>query len=490
MVSESAVTTTTKHDGTGALSQSQTVFMVAALVLSVMSFMLNATMLGPAIRDINTHLGPHAYASLSAYFYLAGAISNVVLVRWSDFIGRKRALVGILLLLCIGTLLCIFGTSLPVVVAGRVMQGGSNISYGLAFLIMREHLSRSAFGVCCGVIAATNAGVAGVDALLSGLMVDRFGFRSIFVLTLAVGIGAVALCCLSVPAGNRARTTSGRMDWAGAVLIALGIAALDLYLFNGKHVGWSSPSMLGCIATAGVAFVGFVLVEKRVTKPLVRIAELRSRHAWPLIAATILCFASFMVVLSYIIPSIAENDRIGFAASGVLTALLFITPSALTQLITAPMIGRLAARIGFVTVLRAGLICAVAVTILLAVFALDKAMVIVLMFAFGASLAVALTPLSALGVLQAPPDEPGSLPGISNASYGIGSSLGFAWAGTVVAEGTKTGFHEALWICAGIGVVAVVASLILKPRAAALPAETSIAHQGITSVEQTDVNAT
>ena len=52
----------TDHDDrkhpTGALTRGQTVFMVAALVLSVASFMLNATMLSPAIRDINTHLGP------------------------------------------------------------------------------------------------------------------------------------------------------------------------------------------------------------------------------------------------------------------------------------------------------------------------------------------------------------------------------------------------------------------------------------------------
>jgi uncharacterized membrane protein len=62
----------------------QTVFMVTALVLSVVSFMLNATMLSPAIRDINTHLGAGAFGPISSYFYLTGAIANVVLIRWSD----------------------------------------------------------------------------------------------------------------------------------------------------------------------------------------------------------------------------------------------------------------------------------------------------------------------------------------------------------------------------------------------------------------------
>lgn len=441
--------------------------MVAALALSVMAFMLNATMLGPAVRDINTHLGSHAYASMAAYFYLAGAIANVVLIRWSDFIGRKRVLGGMLLLLCVGTLLCIFGTTLPVVMVGRVLQGGSNVTYGLAFLIMREHLSTSAFGVCCGVISAVNAGVAGVDALLAGVMVDCFGYRSIFALTLVVGICAVMLCWLAVPADDRGRISSGRMDWAGAVLIALTIAGLDLYVSNGQHLGWTAPLMLVCIGTAIAAFVGLVVVEKRLTTPLIHIDQMCTRYAWPLITVTILCFASFMVVLSYIVPSVAENDHVGFAASATLTAVLFITPGALAQLLTGPFAGRLAAKIGFVTVLRAGLIGTAIITTLLAMFTFDKTMVIALMAMFGITLSTALTPLSALGVLQAPEDEPGSLPGISNASYGIGGSLGFAWAGTVVGAGTVASYHCALWIVVGIGTVAVVASFILKPRAAA-----------------------
>ena len=76
-----------------------------------------------------------------SYIYLAGAIANVVLIRWSDYIGRKRVLIGVLVLMCIGTLFCIFGTTLPVVVAGRVLQGTSNVTFGLAFLIMRERLT-------------------------------------------------------------------------------------------------------------------------------------------------------------------------------------------------------------------------------------------------------------------------------------------------------------------------------------------------------------
>jgi MFS family permease len=460
--------TTIESEPAGFLSRRQTVFMVAALVLSVISFMLNATMLSPAIGDINAHLGHNAFASMSSYSYLAGAIANVVLIRWSDYIGRKRVLIGVLIMMCIGTLLCLFGTSLPVVVAGRVLQGASNVTFGLAFLIMRERLTAAVFGVCCGILSAVNGGVAGTDALLGGFLVDHFGYRSIFVLTLIIGIASVALGWKAVPADESERVAPGRMDWVGAVLIAVTVAGITLFIGNGGDLGWSSPFVVACIAAAIVAFVAFVVVEKRVVYPLVHIDELRSRYAWPVIAVTILSFASFMVVLGFLIPSIAENRSVGFSANGMTTALLFITPAALVQLVVAPLIGRLAVRIGWVTVLRAGLVCALAATALLAVFALDRNMAILLMLVFGASMGVALTPLAALGVIQAPEDEPGSLPGISNAAFGIGGSLGFAWAGTVVGEGTKASYHSALWIAVAIGIAAFATSLILKPRDAAV----------------------
>ncbi len=448
----------------GTLTRGQTVFMVAALVLSVVSFMLNATMLSPAIRDINTHLGPNAFGPISSYFYLAGAIGNVVLIRWSDYIGRKRVLIGVLVLLCVGTLLCVVATSLPLMVTGRVMQGASNVTFGLSYLIMRERLTAAVFGICCGVLSAVNGGVAGTDALLAGYLVDHFGYRSIFELTMVIGLLAVALGWKALPADEIDHSDSRRMDWVGAVLIAVVVAGINLCLGNGENQGWTSTFVLGCLVAAVVAFVAFVVVENRVAEPLVHIDQLRSRYAWPLIVVTILCFSSFMVVLSFIIPSLAQNRSVGFNANGMRTALLFITPSALVQLIVAPLIGRLAVRIGFVTVLRAGIIAALAVVSLLAAFGLDRNMVILLMFGFGAAMGVTLTPLAALGVVQAPEDEPGSLPGICNAAFGIGGSLGFTWAGTIVGEGTRSSYQSALWVAVAIGAVALVTSLILKPR--------------------------
>ncbi len=117
--------------------------MVAALIASVIAFQLNTTMLIPAIHTINEEFGLGAFATMSTYFSLAGAVSSVVHIRWSDYVGRKRVLLGVM---CVSTVLYIVSMALGIMVVGRILQGGSVITFGLAFLITREHLSGPAFG--------------------------------------------------------------------------------------------------------------------------------------------------------------------------------------------------------------------------------------------------------------------------------------------------------------------------------------------------------
>ena len=447
------------------MSRNQTVLMVAALIVSVVAFQLNTTMLIPAIHTINEQFGRGAFATMSTYFSLAGAVSSVVLIRWSDYVGRRRVLLGVMVVMCIGTVLCIVSTTLGLLVVGRILQGGSVIAFGLAFLIMRQHLSGPAFGTCCGLVTAINGGVAGFDSLLGGVMVDRLGYRSIFGLSLIVGVAALAFAWKTVPADHPFRSGADRMDWLGAVLLSLTATGANLFLGYGAREGWASPVALAWIGTGAVALIALIVVDSRLAHPLVAVEHLRSRQAWPLIVATILCIASFMTVLTFIVPSIGEDHDSGFALDGTMTALLLLTPAAIVQLISAPLAGRLAVRIGFVTVLRAGVASSIVVTALLALFVENLSMIVALMVVFGFTCTgVLLTAVSTLGVVQAADDEPGALPGINGVAFGIGGAAGFAWAGPVVGTGTVASFQAALWACVVIGVVALVFSLILKPK--------------------------
>jgi predicted MFS family arabinose efflux permease len=168
-------------------------------------------------------------------------------------------------------------------------------------------------------------------------MVDGFGFRSIFVLILVVGLAGLAFAWKSVPADESGQRTSGRMDWVGAALIALTVGDINLFFSAGGGAGWASPAALAWITVAVVALVGLIVVDSRVAHPLVAMKHMRTREAWPLIVVTILVMGSFMVVLGFIVPALAEDADSGFGRTTTMTALLFLTPAAIVQVIAAPL---------------------------------------------------------------------------------------------------------------------------------------------------------
>lgn len=447
------------------LSSTQIVLMVTALVTSVVSFQLNSSMLVPAIGDIEATLGHGAYTDVANYFFLAGAIVSVVFTRWSDYVGRKRVLIATMLVMCVGTALCIVATSVPVMVAGRILQGGCVISFGLSYLILREHLNGPAFGACVGIISSINGGVGGVDAVLGGMMVDHLGYRSIFVLILAVGVAAVLIAWRALPADHFKPQSTGSMDWTGAATLAVAVAGVNLYLTNGGRLGWLSPAALVWVGITVAALIVLILIAGRTANPLIAVAHMRSRQVWPVLTSITLALASFFVVLNFIVPTIAGNGTVGFGMSATTIAVIFLTPAALVGLASAPVAGWLAVRTSFVATLRIGVLATLVVTALIAVFATDKTILIALMVLFGVVYnGLLMTSASGMGVVQAPDDAPGSLPGVSNACFGIGASIGFAWAGPFVGQGTESSFRSALWICVGIGAAALVSTLILRPK--------------------------
>ncbi|MFT4128136.1 MAG: MFS transporter [Gordonia sp. (in: high G+C Gram-positive bacteria)] len=450
---------------TAEMSRGKMILMVAALVGAVISFQLNASMLVPAIGEITEALGENAYTAMGNYFFLSGAIVSVIFVRWSDFVGRKNVLIGIMIVTVIGTVVCVFATSLPLMVIGRILQGGSVISFGLAYLIFKEHLHGSAFGACVGIVSAINGGVAGVDSLLGGVMADHLGYRSIFVLILVVGVLSILFAVYAVPGRRPGSGDVGRMDWTGGVLMGVVAAGINLFLTQGGTHGWLSGPALLWVAVSVAAFVIFLVVESRLQNPLIAVNHLRSRMCWPVVTSVTLALSAFYVVLNFIVPSIAENSEVGFALSGTAMALIFLTPAALIGLGTAPFAGRLAVRTSFVFTLRAGLVATLIVTAATAIFALDKWAVFALMIVLGITYnGLMLTSASGMGVVQAPDEAPGSLPGISNACFGIGASIGFAWAGPIVGPGTADGYHTGLWVCVVIGLFALASSFILRPK--------------------------
>ncbi|MCY7287893.1 MAG: MFS transporter, partial [Cryobacterium sp.] len=132
--------------------------LIGTLVLAILTFQLNATLLSAALPAVGAQLGESMQdvARVQSVFFLAGAVFGMVFSRWSDFLGRKRSLVIVLTLLLIGTVICTLAPSLPLLLLGRVLQGASNATFTISFLLLSERLSSRLFGISVGIITSVN----------------------------------------------------------------------------------------------------------------------------------------------------------------------------------------------------------------------------------------------------------------------------------------------------------------------------------------------
>ncbi|MEN2744075.1 MFS transporter [Sinomonas halotolerans] len=437
--------------------------LITSLLLGVLSFQLNASMVTPALPRIGEHFGavPADVAHVQSMFFLAGAIAGPVVGRWSDFIGRRTALLLVLAVMAAGTLLCLAAPTLPVLVAGRFLQGASSAVFALSYMVLKENLHPRSFGTSVGVVAAVNGGVAGLDGYAGGLMTETLGFRSIFVVVLL--LAAVAVLCIlkTVPAG-RPTGAGERMDWWGAAALSVFFVCLSSFVSAGSASGWGSPGSLALLGATAASFAAFWALEKRRSSPLIAVHQLRSRQVWPVIATTVLALAGLFAIMNFTVVLLSQDSATGFGLSASLSALLFLTPAALIGVFAAPLAGWLAGRRGWVMALRLGTGLSLACAAGAALFAQHQWAVLVCVAALGVFYnGFFLTAINGLSVLLSPREAPGALPGINGASFGIGASLGVVLVAPFAGQGTEAGYSTALWISVAITAAAFLVSLLV-----------------------------
>lgn len=440
--------------------------LVATLTLAVLSYQLNATMITPVLPQIAADLrvGLDRVSGVSSLFFLSGGIAGIVLARWSDFIGRKLCLMIVMSVLVVGTVLCIVAPNLPMLLAGRVMQGCSSAAFQITYLLLREMLRQDLFGLSLGVITAFMGGAGGIDGYLGGLLAGRFGVRSVFAAILCVGLLAIAAAALHLPRDEPVDKDS-RMDWAGAAILSVFLACASFFVSDGASAGWTSPGTLAWLGGAALAALVFWQAESRCTVPLVAPLHLATRRFWPILATTTLTLAGIFAVINFTVVLLSQDARHGFGLDSATAALRYLSPAAFIGVLTAPLAGWLADRVGWILVMRIGLGASIVLLAAIALHPSDPLFVMAAVALLGLTYnGLTLTTLNGLGVLLSPGEAPAALPGLNGASFGLGANLGIAVVAPFAAAGSALGYVTALAISCAITVAAFAASLFIAHK--------------------------
>lgn len=422
------------------------------------------------LPQLMKHFDTDQAAWLNASAMLAGAIWSPLLAKSSDIFGKRRILIGTLLLACTGALVCLAAPSIWIFLVGRFLQGAAFAAVFLTVALVRQICAPRVAMALVGLVTSGSSVVGIVEPFLMKPVIDVFGYRSVFVAA-ALLAAAAALCVRSFIPESPIRST-GRIDVGGALLLGGGLGAVLAYISLGRDFGWLSEGMVALLAVGAAAVAGWVFLALRVDEPIIDIRALR-RPILLTLLALVLAAGAFrsMLQLTSVVAQVPPDQGLGYGlGNGEAIALLLAAPN-LGIVIGGVCAGWMAGRFGPGVPLLGGILIGIAGTLAM----LAGVSVLPLAIACCAVLGMAAGAIGASGYnlatsLEAP-ERQGTIAGLVSVVLALGSVV-FNFAGGEVLKATQVPgtFADGAPVSSATGVHLYVAMAGVLFVLAALPA--------------------
>jgi EmrB/QacA subfamily drug resistance transporter len=445
---------------------------LAVLAVAALAYALLQTMVAPALPDIQRelHASTTAVTWVLTIYLLSASVFTPILGRLGDMFGKERVLVGVLVVLGLGTLVSALSSSLGMLVAGRAIQGAGGAVFPLAFGIIRDEFPPAKVGAGIGLISATFGIGGGGGLVLAGVIVDHLNYTWIFWFALVMIVAATIAAHFFVP--ESPVKSPARIDWVGAVGLGVGLSCVLLAVSEGNQWGWGSARVLGIIAAGLALLAAWMRFELRAPEPLVDMRMMRLRGVWTTnLTSLMVGFGMFGAYL--LLPQLVQMPPaagFGFGAT-VTEAGLFLLPSALVMLFAGPIAGVLGARFGSRVPMLIGIVVAIASFVMFAAAHDQRWEIYVASALNGIGIGLSFAAMAALIVEAVPQGQTGVATGMNTIMRTIGGALGAQIAASIVsahvaANGLpqERGFTEAFAASAGALVLALAAGILIPRR--------------------------
>ncbi|GGP81102.1 MFS transporter [Streptosporangium pseudovulgare] len=316
---------------------------LAVLCLSLFVVVLDNTVLNVAVPSLMHDLP----ASVAATQWIVDAYSLVfaglllTAGSWADRRGRRRALLYGFALFGLGSLGAALARDAGTLIALRGLMGaGGALVMPSTLSIIAQVFDEEERPKAMGIWGATGMLGLALGPTLGGLLIQRFGWDSVFLINVPVAAVAVVAALAVVPESSDPRPGE-HADVPGAVLSGLGIAALVWTVISIPGHGVTSPVVLGGLAVAVTALAGFAVRERRAAHPMLDLA-LFGRPGFSAATVVIALLALALSGLTFVLTQYLQLV-LGYSA---MRAGLALVPAAVLAAIGNGLGGALAGRIG------------------------------------------------------------------------------------------------------------------------------------------------
>lgn len=323
------------HTSAPILSEERIVLIIAIIAGFLTPFDGSATNIALPFISGEFHMDAVALSWVATAYLLASALFIVPFGKIADIHGRKMVFLAGISIFTLASLLMTIVPSTPALIGMRVLQGtGSGMIFGTTVAILTSVVPKQRRGRALGIyITSVYLGLT-LGPPLGGLMTQYFGWRSIFLVNVPIGI-AVILLVLWKLKGEWAECRGEHFDLAGSLIYAIGLVAI-MYGFS------RLPGTGGALIAVGLVTISvFIWYERRIPTPVLdmRLFVESRVFLFSNLAALINYSATFAVTF---LLSLDLQYTKGFTPEH---AGLILVAQAFMMMIVSPVAGRLSDRI-------------------------------------------------------------------------------------------------------------------------------------------------
>lgn len=302
---------------------------LAATCLSYVLVILDTSIVNVALERIaaSLHTGIAGLQWVVSAYTLSFASLLLSGGALADRFGARRLYLAGLALFTLASLLCGVSTDWPTLVAARALQGvGAALLVPSSLALINQAFSNNPAGrtAAIGVWAGCGGIAMAAGPLVGGVLIELFGWRSIFLANLPLGLIAIGLSARLAASERSPRA----LDMAGQLSALLALASLIGVLIEGPARGWSSPPILITSLLSLAAWVAFLWIEARRPQPMLPLALFGNRVFSACVAVSLI--SALMLYGLVFLLSLYFQRVLGY--SPLWTGLAFVPLTALVSI--------------------------------------------------------------------------------------------------------------------------------------------------------------
>jgi DHA2 family multidrug resistance protein len=313
-------------------------FLTAAIATASFMEILDMTIVNVSVPSISGSLGvSNSEGTWAVSSYMLAAAVMQPLTGW---IGRRfgevRTFVTSIVLFMVFSALCGLATSMPMLVAARLIQGlvsGPMMSVAQAILLRNYPIERRGMAIALWAMVIIIAPIFG--PIIGGWVTDNLSWPWLFYINLPVGAFA-AIASWTILRGRESKIVKLPIDGVGLFLLVAGVGCLQFMLDNGNDKDWfNSPVILAAAVVSFISISFLIPWELGDKHPVIDLHLFNSRNFR--VGTVVIGVAYFGLSATNIIFPLWLQTTLGYTATW---AGLAVAPVGLLALIAAPLVGR------------------------------------------------------------------------------------------------------------------------------------------------------